>query len=83
MLPANFLGAGYSLTRWAWPDKTERLVQDLTLADHLDEYLEVGTFEFLTELAESPIRSGIRNSVAVPESTARRSPAIVRIGDDT
>ena len=48
-----FLGVGYALTRWAWPDKTERLVHDLTLADHLDEYLEVGSFEFLTELAES------------------------------
>ena len=48
-----FLGAGYSLTRWVWPDKTDRLVQELTLADRLDEYLEVGSFEFLTELAES------------------------------
>jgi hypothetical protein len=47
-------GLGYSLTRWGWPDKTVRLVKDLTLADHLDEYLEVGSFEFLTELAESP-----------------------------
>jgi hypothetical protein len=54
VLAVAFLGLGYSLTRWAWPDKTVRLVNDLTLADHLDEYLEVGSFEFLTELAESP-----------------------------
>ena len=31
----------------------ERLVQDLTLAEHLDEYLEVGSFEFLSQLADS------------------------------
>ena len=54
LLAGTFLGLGYSLTRWVWPDKTERLVNDLTLADHLDEYLEVGSFEFLSELAESP-----------------------------
>lgn len=54
VLALAFLGLGYSLTRYAWPDKTVRLVKDLTLADHLDEYLEVGSFEFLTELAESP-----------------------------
>jgi hypothetical protein len=53
VLAAMFLGVGYALTRWAWPDKTERLVHDLTLADHLDDYLDVGSFEFLTELAES------------------------------
>jgi hypothetical protein len=53
-LAGGCLGLGYSLTRWAWPDKTVRLVNDLTLADHLDEYLDVGSFEFLTELAESP-----------------------------
>jgi hypothetical protein len=54
VLAVAFLGLGYCLTRWAWPDKTVRLVNDLTLADHLGEYLEVGSFEFLTELAESP-----------------------------
>jgi hypothetical protein len=47
------LGAGYSITRWAWPDPTKRLVEDLTLAEHLDEYVEVGSFEFLQELAGS------------------------------
>ena len=47
------LGVGFALTRWVWPDPTKRLVQDLTLAEHLDEYLEVGSFEFLSQLADS------------------------------
>jgi anti-sigma factor RsiW len=52
-LGAVFLGAGFALTRWVWPDPSKRLVEDLTLAEHLDEYLEVGTFEFLGQLADS------------------------------
>jgi hypothetical protein len=48
-----FLGIGYAATRWVWPDQTARLVRDLTLAEHLDEYLEVGSFEFLSQLADS------------------------------
>jgi hypothetical protein len=47
------LGVGYILTRWAWPDPTVRMARDLTLAEHLDEYLEVGSFEFLSQLAAS------------------------------
>jgi hypothetical protein len=47
------LAAGYALVRFAWPDPSARLVRDLTLAEHLDEYLEVGSFDFLHELAES------------------------------
>ena len=47
------IGLGYAVTRWAWPDPTLRLVRDLTLAEHLDEYEEVGSFEFLNQLAES------------------------------
>ena len=50
---ATFFGLGYAATRWVWPDPTERLVRDLTLAEHLDEYLEVGSFEFLSQLADS------------------------------
>jgi anti-sigma factor RsiW len=53
LLGAVSLGAGFSFTRWVWPDPTKRLVQDLTLAEHLDEYLEVGSFDFLKELADS------------------------------
>jgi hypothetical protein len=54
LIAAGFLGAGYALTRWAWPDPTARLVRDLTLAENLDEYREVGSFEFLSQLADSP-----------------------------
>ncbi len=53
VIAAAFAGLGYAVTRWAWPDRTARLVRDLTLAEHLDEYLEVGSFEFLSQLAES------------------------------
>lgn len=50
---AAALGLGYALARWAWPDPTLRLAGDLTLAEHFDEYLEVGSFEFLSQLAAS------------------------------
>ena len=53
LVGAAFLGVGFALTRWVWPDPTTRLVRDLTLAEHLDEYLEVGSFEFLSQLADS------------------------------
>jgi anti-sigma factor RsiW len=49
-----FLGVGYALARWAWPDPTARLVRELTLAENIDEYREVGSFEFLSQLADSP-----------------------------
>jgi hypothetical protein len=52
-IAATALGVGYSLARWVWPDPTARLAHDLTLAEHLDEYLEVGSFEFLSQLAQS------------------------------
>jgi hypothetical protein len=47
------LGLGYSVARWIWPDPNARLARDLTLAERLDEYESVGTFEFLTQLADS------------------------------
>ena len=54
MIAAAFLGA--RLRRdplgMAGSDRSD-LVRDLTLAEHLDEYLEVGSFEFLSQLAES------------------------------
>jgi hypothetical protein len=53
LVGATFLGVGFALTRWVWPDPTTRLVHDLTLAEHIDEYLEVGSFEFLSQLADS------------------------------
>ena len=46
-------GAWFCAHAWAWPDPVARLVRDLSLAEHLDEYKEVGTFEFLEELAKS------------------------------
>ena len=51
-LLALFLG--YALTQWAWPNPTARLARDLPIAEHLDEYRDVGTVEFLEALAASP-----------------------------
>jgi len=45
---------GYALMQWAWPNPSERLKHDLPIAEHLDDYRDVGTFEFLKELVESP-----------------------------
>lgn len=47
------VGAGYGLTQWVWPSPTARLARDLPIAEHLDEYREVGDFEFLDHLAHS------------------------------
>src|SRR5262245_44416493 len=41
---AAMLGLGYALTRWVWRDPTARLVRDLPIAEHLDEYRDVGSF---------------------------------------
>ena len=54
VLCAVGLGFGYVATRWFWPDPTARLAGDLSLAEHLNEYLEVGSFDFLGQLADSP-----------------------------
>lgn len=48
------MGLGYAATRWLWPDPTARLIRDLSLAEHLGEYSEVGSFEFLHLLDEPP-----------------------------
>jgi anti-sigma factor RsiW len=45
---------GYALTQWVWPNPTARLARDLSIAEHLDEYKDVGNFEFLNELVNSP-----------------------------
>jgi anti-sigma factor RsiW len=47
-------GLGLVLMRWVWPDPTSRLVRDLSIAEHLDEYRDVGSFEFLDRLDRSP-----------------------------
>lgn len=46
--------AAFAATRWLWPDPTARLARELSIAEHLEEYRDVGTFEFLKELANSP-----------------------------
>jgi anti-sigma factor RsiW len=51
-LLALFLGS--VLTHWVWPNPTARLARDLPIAEHLDEYRDVGTFEFLEALATAP-----------------------------
>jgi anti-sigma factor RsiW len=53
VMAAACAAIGFGLTRWVWPNPTERLVRDLTLAEHLDEYLEVGSFDFWNELVDS------------------------------
>jgi anti-sigma factor RsiW len=44
---------GYFLTLRVWPNPTDRLARDLTIAESLDEYRDVGSFEFLEQLDES------------------------------
>jgi anti-sigma factor RsiW len=53
LVAAVSLGMGFALTRWVWPDPAGRMARDLSLAEHWEEYQEVGTFELLDELAKS------------------------------
>ncbi len=50
---AASIAFGFALTRWAWPDPAARMARELSLAEHLEEYQEVGSFEFLEDLAKS------------------------------
>jgi hypothetical protein len=45
---------GFAITQWVWPNPTDRLARDLPIAEHLDEYRDVSTFDFLKELVDSP-----------------------------
>lgn len=45
--------AGSALALWVWPNPTAVLARDLTIAEHLDEYRDVGDFSFLKVLADS------------------------------
>ncbi len=45
--------AARAVTARAWTNPEERVVRDLSLAEHLDEYLEVGDFEFLERLGDT------------------------------
>jgi anti-sigma factor RsiW len=44
---------GYFLTSRVWPNPSARLARDLPIAESLDEYRDVGSFEFLQQLDES------------------------------
>ncbi|QEH33652.1 hypothetical protein OJF2_21560 [Aquisphaera giovannonii] len=44
---------GFVLIRNSLPDPAERLERDRLLAEHLDEYQEIGSFDFLDELVRS------------------------------
>ncbi len=52
-ISALAFGLGYIVTQWVWPNPTARLARDLSIAEHLDEYRDVGDFEFLKALANS------------------------------
>ena len=55
VLVALAAGAGgYVAVRELWPDPDARLVRELSLAEHLDEYQEVAGFEILEALKNSP-----------------------------
>ena len=55
---AASLSLGFVLTRWAWPDPNTRLARDLSLAEHLEEYQEVESSQFLDELVKSRLFDG-------------------------
>ena len=50
---AAFL-VGMVLTRWVWPDPSARLARDLSIAEHLDEYLDVRSIDLLEGLDKIP-----------------------------
>ena len=45
---------GFAIMHWIWPNPTAKLARDLPIAEHLDEYRDVQTFDFLDQLANSP-----------------------------
>lgn len=55
-LVASFVagGIGYALTTWGLPHPTTRLAREMSIAEHLSEYRDVGDFDFLKQLANSP-----------------------------
>ena len=44
------LAVGYAICRLAWPDPSSRLIQELSLAEHLDDFRAVHSMTFLREL---------------------------------
>lgn len=53
-LAALAFGFGYVLSNRGWPSPSARLARDLSIAEHLEEYREVGDYPFLKQLANSP-----------------------------
>ncbi|WP_435005447.1 anti-sigma factor family protein [Tundrisphaera lichenicola] len=45
---------GYFLVARLWPDPTARLARDLPIAESLDEYLDVGSIEYLEKIDVTP-----------------------------
>ena len=50
---ATLFVVGYLLTSKVWPNPSARLARDLPIAEYLDEYRDVGSFEFLEQLDDS------------------------------
>ena len=46
--------AGYTITSRIWPNPSARLTRDLSIAESLDAYREVGGIEFLRKLDAAP-----------------------------
>ncbi len=53
-LSALLFALGHALTLRVWPDPTARLARNLSIAESLDEYRDVGSIEFLEMLDTSP-----------------------------
>ncbi len=53
-LCGGFFVAGSVIAQHLIPNPTSRLARDLSIAEHLDEYRAVGSFEFLKQLENSP-----------------------------
>jgi anti-sigma factor RsiW len=57
VLVLAFVGAfaaGFILMRHVWPNPTAELARKLSIAEHLEEYRSVGSFEFLEILEHAP-----------------------------
>jgi hypothetical protein len=67
------IAIGYVTTRWIWPDPTARLAQDLSIAEHLDEYQAVREIEFVQMLDNSTILGTIPTRQAPATTNNNRS----------
>lgn len=46
---------GFAIVQYAWPDPNRRLVEDLPVLEHLDEYSQVQDIDFLRQLAKEKL----------------------------